>query len=163
MQGRSWMAAWTVGLTLGFGVSPLAARGGDQPGQADDATSVRAVESRPHTIKLELRIAGLLAGGPGCDVDIKPGHPGCTFRPVLGRHVSPSGVATLVLNDVRTRSADRDCTFAITIREPGQVVRTVHRGLRLNPDTGPGQVLTCNVTSPSRIARTQAESGTRKR
>ena len=166
MPGRSWMAASTLSAGLGLGLTPgLSARAGDPPAPSPNAgaSSVTAVESKPHTVKLELRIAGLRLGGPGCDVDIKPGHPGCKFRPLLNQHVEPRGVATIIVSDVRTRSADRDCTFAITVREPGQAERTLHRGLRLSADAGTGQVLTCNLSSPSRIARTNSEAGTTKR
>jgi hypothetical protein len=62
----------------------------------------------------------------------------------------------IVLDDVRATSADRYCLFAITIREPGQPVKTVRRGLRLvaTPDRPEAaQVLNCYLSSPSRLAK----------
>ncbi len=136
MQGRSWMAALTLasGAVLALGSS----------GWADEKPAAGRV-------MLKIGIAGL--GRGGCDVEIKPGHPGCQFRPVT-RHITSDGKADVVLDDVRTTSADRDCAFAITVREPGHPPRTFHRGLRLDasqPATVP--TLSCFFSSPSRIAR----------
>jgi hypothetical protein len=110
-------------------------------------------------VKLDVRIAGL--GRGGCDVEIRPGNPGCQFRPVT-RHLTYEGKADIVLDDVHTTSADRDCAFAITVREPGHPPRTFHRGLRLDVSK-PATVatLSCFFSSPSRIAGA-AEMGTRR-
>jgi hypothetical protein len=143
------MAALTLALTLTLSLAPAHA---DEP-PALGMTS--GAEGKPHTVTLDLRIAGLSA--KGCDVDIKPGHPGCKFRTV-SRHIGPNGIATVVLKDVVARNADRDCTFAITLREPGQADRTVHRGLRLQAENTPDQRLNCYLSSPSRIARANSES-----
>ncbi|MBV8383879.1 MAG: hypothetical protein JO116_24175 [Planctomycetaceae bacterium] len=137
MQGRSWMAA------LAMVVGSVSAPG--RPARADQAPTTTKV-------KLELRIAGLPHGGGGCDVEIKPGHAGCQFRPMTC-HVRDDGRATLVLEDVQARNADRDCAFAITIREPGQGVMTVRRGLRLSARSTSIPSLTCYVSSPSRLAK----------
>jgi hypothetical protein len=149
-------------LTLTLALAPTAwltsltshtARG-DEPTSTPDAPT-------PHTVKLELRIAGLTS--QGCEVDIKPAHPGCKFRPVK-QTIDRRGYATIVMKDVVTRSADRDCTFAITIREAGQSERTFHRGLRLQSrDTAAGQLMTCYLSSPSEIARNGGDRGTTKR
>jgi hypothetical protein len=135
MQGRSWMAALTLasGAVLALGST----------GRSDD----KAAAGR---VKLVFAIAGL--GSRGCDIEIRPGHPGCQFRPVT-RHLSYEGKAEVVLDDVRTTSADRDCAFAIIVREPGHPPRTFHRGLRLDasqPSAPP--TLSCYFSSPSRIA-----------
>ncbi len=120
MQGRSRMAAFALvaGLVLG-----LSARG-----QADDKLVVKKMH-------LELGIAGLTS--KGCKVDIKPGHAGCKFTPVLGKTVKDDGVLSIDLKDVEIRSPDRDCSFAITIKEEGQPEQTTHRGFRIaNPVEG---------------------------
>jgi hypothetical protein len=110
-------------------------------------------------VQLELRIAGL--GASGCDVEIRPGHPGCKFQPIT-RHVTSTGQLSLELRDVETKNADRDCTFAITIREPGHETRTVHRGLRISPQAEKGRLLTCYLSSPSRIAKANSESTSKR-
>jgi hypothetical protein len=143
------MAALTLAVTLTPSLAPAFAGEPPAPGTTPEA------EGKSHIVTLDLAIAGLSA--KGCDVEIKPGHPGCTFRPVT-KHVGLSGKATIELRDVVTRSADRDCTFAITIREPGQAERTVHRGLRLQAENTPDQRLNCFLSSPSRIARNNSEA-----
>jgi hypothetical protein len=110
-----------------------------------------------YKVTLELRIAGV--GRNGCDVEIKPGHAGCSFR-TRSQHLegqSGWGKLDLKFDDVQSTSADRDCSFTITIHETGQADRTVHRGLRLAPSKPgqPAQVqkLTCLLNSPSMLAR----------
>jgi hypothetical protein len=138
------MAAGSIFASL-LGIVPLTV-------WAEDVTDV-------HKVKLELRIAGV--GRNGCDIEIKPGHAGCKFQ-VIRHHLAGDrgwGQLQLVLDDVQTRSPDRDCAFAITIREPGQADRTVHRGLRLTPpklgQTTPTDELTCYLSSPSMLARAE--------
>ena len=159
MQGRSWMAA----LTLAAGLSPAIARAGDSPAtnSAAAAEAIGETTASPSLVKLKLRIAGL--GSSGCEVEIKPGHPGCKFQ-TLTERVKSDGALDVDLKDVRTLNADRDCTFAITIREPGQPVRTVRRGLRVSSSTEKGQLssLTCYLSSPSRVAKA-GETSTSKR
>jgi hypothetical protein len=108
-------------------------------------------------VRLDLRVAGL--GHGGCDVEVKPGHPGCRFRPVT-QHVDSRGLGAVTLKNVESLSADHDCAFAITIKEPGHPDRTVHRGLRLNPpaDGRPAATpsLTCYISSPSKLAKAVA-------
>jgi hypothetical protein len=180
MQGRSWMAA----LTLVAGLIPVSALatttqaedkpatsastgtsaganadGGATASEEASAGKKAAFGTQVHKVKLELRIAGL--GPKGCDVEIKPGHAGCRFE-TKTRHVDAHGWATILLNDIQTQSADRDCTFAITIREPGQAERTVRRGLRLGATPGPGEMLLCYLSSPSKLAKA-GEPATPKR
>jgi hypothetical protein len=106
---------------------------------------------------VEVRVSGL--GPNGCDVEVAPGSPDCQFRPVID-HVAPHDYSQgrkIVLNDVRAISADRYCIFAITIREPGQPVKTVRRGLKLVGTSGTqeiAQVLPCYLTSQSKLAKT---------
>lgn len=188
MQGRSWMAALTVAcglaLSLVAGVrgdgnaSPRPAPTSAPPtpapaprpvapgrattppaGPAAPREQVRATV-KPYVVILELRIAGL--GPKGCDVEVKPAHPACKFRPVV-EHVDSRGWASLQFKDVETESADRDCTFAIAIREPGHAVRTVHYGLQLRTDRNHEHVRTCYLSSPSRLARAEKEEAARRR
>lgn len=186
MASRSWMAAWVfaaVGLTASAHAladdrktvpaatpspssSPTTAPRTAAPAAPTATTTARprATPASPgdHVVKLDLGIAGLSA--KGCDVEIKPGHPGCIFKPKT-LHVEASGLASVVFNDVRSETADRDCTFAITIKEPGQSTRTVRRGLRLGADPNPAalRLLTCYFSSPSKLARAEAASETIRR
>jgi hypothetical protein len=156
MQGRSWMAALTLTLMPALIVGTARAES-----SADGPSAVPAPPA--HTVQIDLRVAGLLNGGKGCDVEIKPGHAGCKFKAIT-QHVAPDGIAKVVIKDVVTRSADRDASFSITIRESGQAERTVLRGLRLPVAPGPtAQLLPCYLSSPSRIARNQSEAAARKR
>jgi hypothetical protein len=142
MQGRSWMAALTVAVGT---VLPLA-----QPASAGDKPATQ----NSSKVDVLLNIAGLQRDG--CDVEIKPGHSGCQFRPVR-KHVNADGKQRVLLEDVRTTSADRECAFAFTIREPGQSNRTVQRGLRLAaPESGPYQLIVF-ITSPSKLAKAEQD------
>ena len=139
MQGRSWMAA----LTLVAGIIG-----------ASEARSKAEAPPAAHKVSLRLNIAGL--GRGGCDVAVKPAHASCTFRPRV-QHVGSDGKIKIDLDDVQSTGADRDCSFAITIREPGHADKTVRRGLQLAaPVTGrPGlvQSFDCYLSSPSLLAR----------
>jgi hypothetical protein len=147
------MAASTVTLTLALAAGLVATA--SPPARAGDPTPPT------HLVQLELRIAGLTS--KGCDVEIKPGHAGCKFRTVT-QHVGHDGSASILVKDVVARNADRDCTFAITIHEPGHADRTVHRGLRLpaRAEQSPRQQLTCYLSSPSRLARTGSDAATKR-
>jgi hypothetical protein len=165
MQGRSWMAALTLttsallGWVLGFG-APLASRADDAkstPAPAPATTPAPTTEDVPAAskVKLDLAIVGL--GPKGCEVEIAPGNIGCRFRPV-SLHLSHEngGKAMIMFEDVQISGADRYCIFAITIREPGQPVKTIRRGLRLvaaSSERSSVQLLTCYLSSPSKLAR----------
>jgi hypothetical protein len=107
-------------------------------------------------VRLELQITGLQPGD--CEVEVKPGHAGCQFSKVV-KQIKGSGAGSrsvaLVLDPILAQStnADRDCAFAITIREAGQPARTFRRGLRLATPTAnrplPTQSLTCYISAPS--------------
>lgn len=148
MQGRSWMAALTVAVGT---VLPLA-----QPASAGDKPATQSSNQTPKSkVYLLLNIAGL--DRDGCDVEIKPGNSGCQFRPVR-KHVDADGKQRILLEDVTTTSPDRECAFAITIREPGQANRTVQRGLRLAaPETASYSLIQCFITSPSKLAKAEQE------
>jgi len=119
-------------------------------------------------------------------VEVKPGNPSCKFRAlkvtkdgtIVGpgdegsQHVSSEGHAYVALRDVELRGADRTCTVAITVREPGQVAKTVYRGFRLAPRAEEGgkaataktvPTFTCYLSSPSKSKLAKADDGgTRK-
>jgi hypothetical protein len=116
-------------------------------------------EKPTYLVYVDLRIAGLTR--KGCDVEIKPASLGSKFKPVT-QHIDSDGTATLEFKDIESESADRDCTFAITIREPGHAEKTVKRGLRLKSPGKPGQTLECFLSSPSKIARTEKESAIKR-
>ena len=139
MPSRSWMAAaLAVAAVCG------------SPARADDPPVA-------NTVRLELQIAGL--GPEGCAVEVRPAHPGCNFAEVVAQvDAAGSGTGRTVrlspFNiDARSSSADRDCTFAITIREPDRPAMTFRRGLRLLPQADgqpvPVRTLTCYLISPT--------------
>ncbi len=147
MQGRSWMAA----LTLVAGIIG-----------APEVPSKAEAPPAGHKVSLRLNIAGL--GRGGCDVDVKPAHAGCKFRPRV-QHVGSDGKIQIELDDVRSTGADRDCSFAITIREPGHADKTVRRGFQLAaPVAGRpavAQAFDCYLSSPALLAR-NIDSRTRR-
>src|SRR5262245_46518501 len=137
MRSRSWMAAFAIAAGGTMTVAPGAS---DSP-----------VENR---VQLELLIAGL--GADGCTIEIKPGHAACQFKAVektidrvVGDPIRLEPIPILA----QARGADRDCSFAITIKEPGQPPKTVRRGLRLAvQEPGqptPVQSLRCYLNTPS--------------
>lgn len=152
MRNRSRMApparfaglAPTFALALVLAPTPPA-RAGDPP-----------VTNR---VNLEIQINGL--GPDGGKVEIKPGHAACRFKAVT-RTIKPTDAADplrldTIAIDARSTGADRDCSFAITIHEPGKPPKTFRRGLRLTRrDPGqptPVRTLRCNLTSPTLAAR----------
>jgi hypothetical protein len=144
-----------LALAAGLCQIPTRTLAGDPP------AANPGVEAKTQTVTLVLRIAGL--GTKGCDVEIKPGHPGCEFQPVT-RHVASSGELSVEVKDVVIKNADRDCTFAITIREPGESVRTMRRGLRVGAarESQKTPTLVCYLSSPSRIAKTEGASTSKR-
>jgi hypothetical protein len=142
MQSRSWMAASLAIVALG-----AHARADDPP--------------VANTVKLELQIAGL--GPEGCAVEVRPAHPGCQFAEVVTQvRSSQAGSSRTVrlpalVIDAQSTSADRDCTFAITIRELNRPAMTFRRGLRLAPQVAgqptPVRTLSCYLSSPSLAAK----------
>ena len=163
MQGRSWKAALT--LVAGFGLSffeiatseTLADETAVAP-RSSQANS-KTAGSPLHRVKVELRIAGL--GAKGCDVELKPAHRGCSFETVK-KHVDRKGELVVVVNEIKVRNADRDCTFTITIKEPGHADRSERRGLRLSKMGGETQSLSCFLSSPSKIARANETADTKR-
>jgi hypothetical protein len=199
MRARSWMAALALIAGTGMFVGralPSSGRTATPTQDKGEANAVKQAESKgdkrdeprpvaahPSAIQLTLAIAGL--GREGCDVEVKPGNASCRFH-VLNvskrgevfkkgaegpQHVSSAGYAYMELRDIQLRGADKMCTVAITVREPGQSARTVFRGFRLTPkaESGKGASASdaklpefiCFLNSPSKIARLD-ESTTRK-
>lgn len=90
-----------------------------------------------NTVKLDLQISG--HAGQGFELEIKPSHGGSKFAPVKTKVKATSGASPARLNtitlDVSTTAADRDCSFTINIKEPGQPARTYRRSVRLAAET----------------------------
>jgi hypothetical protein len=159
MAALTLSASALLGLELGFGPSTASRADDAKPSAAPSSapSQARPAEGEQSTskVKLDLAIVGL--GSKGCDIEVTPGHMGCQFRPV-SLHLSSEngGKAVIMFDDVQATSSDRYCIFAITIREPGQPVKTVRRGLRLVAPTGDrpaAQLLTCYLSSPSKLAK----------
>jgi hypothetical protein len=158
MAALTLSASALLGLVLGFGPAD-ASRADDVKPTATPATAAPAPApedtSAASKVMLILDVAGL--GPKGCDIEIAPGHMGCQFRPVsfhVSRH--DANRMRIAFEDVQTTGVDRYCLFAITIREPGQPVKTVRRGLRLvaSPsEPTASQVLYCYLSSPSKLAK----------
>lgn len=148
MPRRSRMAV----LAIAAGLSTLALA----------TRSVQADDPPPrNTVALQLLIAGLSPGES--TIEIKPGHQACKFDAVTRTIAAGSGGGMLRLEPIRIEAeslgADRDCSFAITIREPGQEPRTFRRGIRLagsEPGTeasAPVQTLKLYLSVPAIAAR----------
>jgi hypothetical protein len=175
MRARSWMAALaligtTSVLLIGRGWSAQAPGSTQESGRSKDATGTPSPEktepgsagdesksgspaekrkesaSQFPAIQLNLVIAGL--GTEGCDVEVKPANAGCRFRPSSTEHIPSDGRATIKLRDVELRGADKTCTMAITVREPGQPPQTIYRGFRPGSSkVGAVPSFTCYVNS----------------
>jgi hypothetical protein len=180
MQLRSWMA--TLVLTGGSTVLLADSGWAQQPGRDPQATKAEAPEqpqakgdagaaNKPaqapgaQPVELNLLIAGLRRDG--CDVEVKPGNRSTRFQP-QSLHIGASGKASFVFRDVEVRGADRNCSFAITMREPGQAPKTIFRGFRITARVAPGtsptaaQSFTCYMNSPSKLAGLERPDRTRQ-
>jgi hypothetical protein len=148
-------------LTLAAGICPTSSLADDPPAPKSSTPAPSTPDVKPQSVRLDVWIRGLTKDG--CDVEIKPGGAGCKFQPQT-HHVGIDGKLNVEMKDVEVRSADRDCTFAITIREPGQPVRTMFRGLRISatPEKGSSPLLTCYLSSPSRLARANEAPATKR-
>jgi hypothetical protein len=143
------MAALTIAAGLGATLAQPARASGD--------------EKVVNTVRLELKVAGL--GPKGCDVVIKPGHAACRFATVK-KHVDPGGKLPPIPIVAESVGADHDCSFAITVTEPGQPPKTYRRGLPLSAAKADGktptQSLSVYLTSPT-LAAKEGKPGARKR
>jgi hypothetical protein len=132
---------------------------------ASEATAPKPADAPFQSVRLNLVISGL--GREGCDAEVKPGNASCKFRAfndkgVEGRqHISSAGTAAIELREIEVRGADRTCTVAITVLEPGRERKTVYRGFRLAarvPAKGASiaplvTTFTCFLSSPSKLAK----------
>lgn len=155
MPSRSWMAVLALAA---FGLAAV------PTGHAPAADAPPVV----NTVNLELRIAGL--GQGGCEIEIKPANAGCKFEPIR-RKVERGvvgGISKLPTIPIVAESlcADRDCAFAITIKEPDQAPRTFPRHLRLQVPTAekptPVQPWTCYLTTPSLASKDTPDARRRR-
>ncbi len=116
------------------------------------------VENKVHLV---LQISGL--GPEGCRVEITPAHKGCEFDPII-RVIPKEKVAAgsiIQLKDIDidaiSTGADRDCSFKITVREPGQKPKVYQRGLQLtaqeNGKPVPEQRFKYYLSTPSIASR----------
>jgi hypothetical protein len=157
MQSRSWMAALAL----------VAAMAG--------AHASRSLAGEPAPTKqkvvLSLKLDGLSSDGG--EIEIKPGNPGCKFETIKFQtkghpRTDSQGRINLDPIDVETMSADRNCSFSITLKEPGQPDKTVRRALRITPTLGgktpAPQTLSCFITSNSLnpVASKPKDSTTKK-
>lgn len=171
----------------GMAVALILALGGRHGAAQDAPPQVR------NAVRLQLQITGLAPDG--CMLRIAPSHPGCRIgelpddlndpdtrkllkgegpahfapieRRIDTRGVTGGMVRLKPINVLaQSMSADRDCSFAITITEPGQPPRTYHRGLRLMVGSASQlpepQSLKVYLTAPSVAARDDAAQ-TKKR
>jgi hypothetical protein len=183
MATLAGLAAVASGIGLGLVLTtdqPAVAAAAPAPGDPPPATpqttaTPRAdaptppVTTASSTVNLQVQISGLSASG--CVIEVRPGHPGCKFKPLARKVDGHSGGETVQLNaipiQVTTAGADRDCSFAITLREPGGPSRTFRRGLRLNSPPTDGQpaapqVFPIFLSSPSLAARLDSQSTLRR-
>ena len=155
MQGWSWMAALALAAASAafFGTASLAG----QP------TPIK------QTVRLSLHLEGI-ARDDG-EVVIKPGHSGCRFKEIsfrLSEQPRDSfGMINLAPFEVETISADHDCGFAITLKEPGKPDKTVRRNLIVVPnvDGRPAtpQKMTCFVTADPKPPVASREDETKRK
>jgi hypothetical protein len=97
------------------------------------AGPVRASDTVENKVNLQLQIAGL--DGSGCTVEVKPAHPGCQFKTIVRKVPKGDSQDVVILSPIaftaRSTGADHDCSFAITVTEPGRPPKTYRRGVRL--------------------------------
>lgn len=145
MPSRSRVAV--PGLLAAVGCLAGSAGADDQPAEV------------ANRVQLQLRITGLTK--PGTTIKIAPAHPGCQFKPVVRTlpNVASGGMVMLkppIDVVVTSTGADRDCSFAITLQEPGRPPQTFRRGLRLKAaeagEPMPVQSLPVYLSAPSLAA-----------
>jgi hypothetical protein len=162
MQGRSWMAALalaTGAALVSFAQDPKAAAPAEQGGVDKKPKSAAPAEQGVvNKVYLVIRVNGL--GREGCEVELKPGHAGCKFKPVTKKmKCGDGGFGEVVVEDFEVRSTrvDRDCLFSVTIKEPGLPARTSTRPLRLDRPTAtkavPAHEMVLMLQAPSLAAR----------
>lgn len=169
MRSRSRMAALALAVSL-TGVPRAGLAQASAPATGPAAPAADAVEGGPveNRVNLILQVSGLST--QGCEIEIKPAHRSCEFTPIRRTINRVPANAVIKLDGIsvlaRSTGADRDCSFAITIKEPGQPPKTYRRGLRLETaaTTGqapPAQTLKCYLISPT-VAAQAAEGAIRR-
>jgi hypothetical protein len=153
IQKTAWILAASWALTA-------TTRAGDDPKPPSPPVK--------NTVRLEIQISGL--GAQGAKVAIKPAHPGCKFdaKEIPIAKGNNTEVVKLKPIDLAVSSTnpDRDCSFEITLTEPGREPRTFRRGLRLNtPAPGaaaiPSKTLKCYLPATA-VAVKDAEKTPRR-
>jgi len=137
MRGRSWMAALALVAAVGVGVGP----------SASFAAGPAPIKQQ---VKLNIRLDGT-SKDSGVEIVIKPGHPACRFKTIIYPVKGDGLIQDIPPIDVETLSADRDCSFAIVLKEPGQPDKVFRRSLQINGPTQAGdgkpQSLLCYLSS----------------
>jgi hypothetical protein len=123
-------------------------------------------------VKLSVQVEGVTSEGG--EIVIKPGHPGSKFKTItkpVRRQTDLISIDEPI--EVETYSADRDCSIAIILKEPGQPDKIFRRSLQLVPaPTGKAakpQTLVCylnsNALSPAPAAMISSKTAdeTRKK
>lgn len=140
MQGRSRMAAWIVAAASVGAVGLIS------------TTTTQAGGPPPikQKVKLDIRLDGISIHNKA-EIEIKPGNSGCRFKPVTYPVKGGGWVPDVLPIDVETLSADRDCSFAITLKEAGQADKVFRRSVQIAPVTeataGKPQSLICYLNS----------------
>lgn len=158
MAAGAWI--FPASLCLAEVDKPTPAPKAEKPADAPTTQSRNDAESQSpgkgRKVELRLVIGGL--GVEGCDVEVKPGNAACRFKKKTS-HVPSNGKVTLEIREVELRGVDRNCTFAIVLREKGQEPKTVYRGFRLAADADADdstsertESFTCYMSSPSKVA-----------
>ena len=122
MQDRSWMAAWMLATAVGAMVLPATSAAGNP-------TALK------QKVKLDIRLDGTSAA-TGVEIVIKPGHPATKFKEVIYKVKQDGEISDIPSIEVETLSADRDCSFAITLKDPGHADKVFRRSIQLSPPTG---------------------------
>jgi hypothetical protein len=158
LQRTAWLLAAGWGLTAIVASSSRALAGdGDTPAVVN-------------TVNLEIEISGL--AGKGGKVTIKPAHPGCQFKAISVPLEKRAGGDMVKLAPITvaasTTSADRDCSFEITVTEPGREPKTIRRGIRLNPPVAgakvaPSRTLKCSMSATAIAIKDAGKSTTPRR
>ena len=175
MRNGSWMTAWA--FVAAFGLATLAAPAitpADDKVASDkdkDKEKAKGIEEddTPRvvgTVRLEIQISGI--GSDGAKVSIKPAHPGCQFKTIEKTIAKGPNSGEIRLSPITvpafTTAADRDCSFLITVTEPGRSPRTFRRGLQLSasePDPGQPprpQRLKCALSATNVSARDDSKT-----
>ena len=101
-------------------------------------------------VKLNIRLDGTMDDS-GTELVIKPGNPASRFREITYPVRRDGNIQDIPPFDVETLSADRDCSFAIILKEPGRPDKVFRRSLQIVPSasltTGKPQVLQCYLSS----------------